>query len=335
MKREAFTLVELLVVIALIALLAVLLMPTFNSAITNYHDTQCKNNLKRLSDGFVLASDAMTSPGALEVRAPDAKGLFPTGMVWPSIPSNVIDEDNILLFQCPEDEVKQSSVVGSLATVEYESPYGRYPLDTIGNGNCYKSRRGRNAKGPYTEFIMQDDEGTGGQYAQMSFTGWIDTDGVARIYDSGEILIFSEMISQTEGCVPAWSNNSGPGWPNRVNTCGNMNSIRYMGEPSLGGDGRMQSARGKTFKLMNWGEKMTNYGINTYAYRYSSGAGCIVLMDYQESMADPSSPQTTEQLLIQSARHFGRVNYLLSDGSVKTDTPMEISPRFNLGLWRP
>jgi hypothetical protein len=299
-----------------------------------YRDTQCRNNLNRLWDGFVLASDVKSSgDGILAVRTPDHAGLYPTGMIWPSVPNNILE--NITLFQCPEDEVKQSSVVGSLSSVEYESPFGRYPLDTIGNGNCYKSRRGRNSKGAYTEYIMQDDEGTGGQYAQMSFTGWIDTDGSARIYDSGVIQVFSAMIADTEGCVPAWTNNSGPGWPNRVNTCGNINNIRYNGELSLTGNGRMQDARGKSFILANWGEKLTNYGINTYAYRYQTGAGRIVLVDYQESMVNVDTPHEAEGLLLDSARHFERVNYLLTDGSVKTASPLEISPQTRPKAWRP
>jgi prepilin-type N-terminal cleavage/methylation domain-containing protein len=334
MKRKAFTLIELLVVIALVALLVTMMIPSVNSAMTVYRDTQCCNNLKRLGEGFVLASDEMTTEGNLSVKAPGAAGLYPTAMVWPSIPNNVLED--ILLFQCPEDEVKQSSVVGSLKSVEYESEHGRYPLDTIGNGNCYKSRRGRDGKGPYTEYIMQDDEGTGGQYAQMSFTGWIDTDGGARIYDSGEILIFSDLNSQTQGCVPAWTGNSGPGWPSRMNTCGNTNKIRYMDELSLEGDGRMQApARGQTYTLYDWGERMTNYGMNTAAYKYDTGGGCIVLVDYQESMVDLNDPQSAEGLLLQSGRHFEKVNYLLSSGAVKNAHPMEISPRTQIGSWQP
>jgi len=338
MKRRAFTLIELLVVVALIALLAVLMAPAFNNIVRQYYDTQCRNNLKRIGDAFVMSTQSgkMTKSGAVPaVQTPGSKGLFPTAMLWPAVPANVVAEDDILLFQCPEDEVKQASVQGSLKSVEYESPYGYYPLDTIGEGNCYKSRRGRNSKGPYTDYMMQDDEGTGGQYAMMHFDGWVDSDGMARIYDYGEIYVFSNLPADTQGSNPPWLASHGPGWPDRINTCGNTNKIRYMGEPSLNGDGRMQSARGQSYTLANWGEKITNYGMNTSAYRYDSGGGCLVLVDYQESMADPSSPNATEKLLIQSARHFGRVNYLLSDGSVKTDTPMAVSPRFNLGLWRP
>ena len=334
MERRAFTLIELLVVVALLALLAVLMIPSLSTAMSVYRDTQCRNNLNRLWKGFVLASDARASgDGTLMVRVPDHAGLYPTGMIWPSVPNNILE--NITLFQCPEDEVKQSSVVGSLSSVEYESPFGRYPLDTIGNGNCYKSRRGRDAKGAYTEYIMQDDEGTGGQYAQMNFHGWIDTDGGCRIYDSGVIHVWQNIQAETVGSVPDWSGAGGIGYPTGINTCGNMNNIRYNGEPSLTGNGKMQDARGKSFILANWGERLTNYGINTYAYRYQTGAGRIVLVDYQESMVNVDTPQEAEGLLLDSARHFARVNYLLTDGSVKTASPLEISPQTHPKAWRP
>ncbi|MBC8374254.1 MAG: prepilin-type N-terminal cleavage/methylation domain-containing protein [Phycisphaerae bacterium] len=334
MRRGAFTLIELLVVVVLIALLAVLLIPSFTPVMSIYRATQCRNNLNRLWQGFVLASDTATSgEGVLSTGAKDSAGLYPTGLMWPSVPNNVVTE--LELFQCPEDEVKQSSVSGSLVTVEYVSPNGHYPLDTIGDGNCYKSRRGRNSQGPYTEYMMQDDTNSNGQYALMNFNGWVDSDGSGRIYDSGRIYIFKDLREDTVGCVPAWGPNHGPGWPDRINTCPNMNQIWYNGEPSLTGNGRMQDARGQSFTLANWGERLTNYGINTYAFQYSTGGGCIVLVDYQESMVDVDIPLESEGLLLQSARHFDKVNYLLSDGSVKTATPLEISPRLHPKAWRP
>jgi len=324
----------LLIVIALVSLLAALMIPSLSGVTSYYRNVQCKNNLNRLGQGFVMSSNIPDAQkGHLAISAPGSKGQFPTGMVWPSVPRDAVEE--IQLYQCPEDEVKQASIQGSLKSLEYESHQGIYSLETVGDAAFYKSRRGRDSKGPYTEYLMQDDDYSNGQYARMNFNGWIDTDGVARVYDSGEILVFSNLISETAGSVPDWTNCSGPGYPNRVNTCGNPNIIRYMGEPSLGGNGRMQDARGQTFKLANWGERMTNYGINTYAYRYDSGGGCIVLVDYQESMADVNYPQAVESLLLQSARHSGKVNYLMADGSVGSGTPFEISPRLHPQKWRP
>jgi len=333
MKSRAFTLIELLVVIALIALLAVMLIPSFGAAKSVYRDTQCRNNLNRLWQGFVLASGIVTSSdNTLVIKTPDSAGLYPTGMIWPSVPSNVIEE--LELFRCPEDDVKQSSVSGSLATIEYESPYGRYPLDTIGDGNCYKSRRGYDAKGSYTEYIMQDDEGTGGQYEAMDFNGWIDTDGGCRIYDAGVIHVWQNIEQESPGSVPNFSGAHG-GYPTGINTCSDLNNINYNGQPSLEGNGKMQDARGRSYVLPNWGERLTNYGINAYAYRYSTGSGRVVLVDYQESIVNVDAPQAAENMLLDSARHFDRVNYLMSDGSVKTASPLEISPRLNPKAWRP
>ena len=347
MRRRAFTLIELLVVITVIALLAVLMLPSFATTMSIYRDTQCRNNLKRLGEGFILAGDVKSGEdGIPPIKEPGYAGLYPPGMLWPAVPANVVKD--VVLFQCPEDEIVESpggeaeggEEPGALVNVEYESPYGYYPLDTIGEGNCYKSRRGRDAKGPYTEYIMQDDEGTDGQYAKMNFNGWIDTDGGCRIYDSGTIDVWKNIANETVGSVPDFSGAGGIGYPTGINTCPELNSIRYMGEPFLEGNGKMQDARGKSYKLPNWVGSwgwgaMTNYGINTYAFKYDTGGGCIVLVDYKESRVDLDDPHTADGLLLKSARHFGRVNYMMADGSVNSASPMEISPQTHIEAWKP
>jgi len=332
MKRKAFTLIELLVVIALIGLLAMIIGPAFANVMAIGRATICRNNLGRLGEAFGTSSAARLTKEAKRSMQ-DEKGAYPGPMMWPTVPSDTVDD--IRIYKCPEDEIVQASVAGSLKNVEYVSPYGHYPLDTIGNGNCYKSRRGRDAKGPYTEYIMQDDEGTGGQYAQMNFNGWIDTDGGARVYDSGFILIFNNLTVQTEGCVPDWSGAHGIGWPTGINTCGNQNDIWYMGQPSLEGDGRMQSARGNTYRFPNFGLRITNYGINSRAYKYPFGGDVVVLVDYLETIVNVDQPGDAEELLVQSARHSGKVNYLKADGSVLTARPLKISPRLQPKAWAP
>src|ERR1043166_2420520 len=54
MRRDAFTLVELLVVIALIAILSGLLLPSSSSAKSKPRQSQCLNNLRQISVGYMI-----------------------------------------------------------------------------------------------------------------------------------------------------------------------------------------------------------------------------------------------------------------------------------------
>ncbi|MBR4674003.1 MAG: prepilin-type N-terminal cleavage/methylation domain-containing protein [Victivallales bacterium] len=56
MKKQAFTLVELLVVIGIITILAAMLIPAVNSAMAKAQETRCTNNLGQIGKAFAMYS---------------------------------------------------------------------------------------------------------------------------------------------------------------------------------------------------------------------------------------------------------------------------------------
>ena len=84
MRTQAFTLFELLVVIAIIAILAALLVPAMKDALTASRRARCANNLRQLAVGinsYAINHDGKTPPGSLE-NPRGTRFITPMGNDW-------------------------------------------------------------------------------------------------------------------------------------------------------------------------------------------------------------------------------------------------------------
>ena len=110
LSGRAFTLLELLVVVAVIAVLAALLLPALSRAQQRAGAATCSNNLRQLGLAFVLYceahNDAFPAPGSASVYGPQ-----PEDWIWWQSGRNInqsaivpyLSRFNAKLFSCPQD----------------------------------------------------------------------------------------------------------------------------------------------------------------------------------------------------------------------------------------
>jgi len=122
-RVEAFTLIEMLVVIAILAILATLIIPSINKSIARAQSIRCLSNLRNLGVGMMTYS--VENRGRLPaMRAPVASGGGWSGPYWTNLLEPFVGEESSLaasrrkgIFYCPSEKNTHSI-----------SDYGANPL---------------------------------------------------------------------------------------------------------------------------------------------------------------------------------------------------------------
>ena len=322
MKRDAFTLVEILVVIAVIALLLMILMPSYQQAAAMTRATLCRNNLAKISTAF-----ATHASGA---GAKTLNGIFdlPNADTWPAVPYDVCPVPT--LFICPEKEEKSiyTTPKNPMEGLRYtNSGYNRNDrgwdilFTEVGLGKQnFGTRRGRDSQGDYIEVGLDDNSAVTADYIDND-----GHDGVLRVYlePGGKVVI--KLIKYS---------------------CGENNCVLYFGKPLFpdnvtnpadpfyGWLGPGTSKNGMERELSRG--MQCSYGINERSGELRYGDGRVLLVDYDKTIVNLSNAEFPKLLSDAAQRHLGKLNMLLTDGAVRPTGPTQLDPLLGgQKLWEP
>jgi len=306
-QRSGFTLVELLVVAAVISLLLIMLLPSLGRARDLSKAAMCRSNLKQLWEVF----HSNTSENALR---------FPLPMAWVEFVTNQGVEP---ITRCPSDKEVRCSDLELSEVYLVQDPGGLtfYPILEIIN------------KGPMGLFQCEFFDRGGGTYE--IWIGNYETTSVLAESDADaavQVILGSTAVIQI-------LDPPGDGGPGDWIGCGSDHWLCHG--PNIGlanwRDDIKRQLTGMSKHDVEEPYYVTgmpcSYGMNTYVAPVNAPPGQLLLLDYEKQVADPVMDTIDDELRFLAPRHLGRVNAVFVSGAVRNLWPWELDA--GEPLWQP
>ncbi|MFW5732421.1 MAG: type II secretion system protein [Planctomycetota bacterium] len=347
----AFTLVELLVVLAITVLLITMLLPMFGKAKEAARLAQCAANLNSLGVAYTNRGADIAGSGAGTSRP-----VVGEPYAWPSLLGQYLGGDGGVL-SCPSDEQLDPLWDGKNPSAE--------GFDDFVSAPGYEWMLFHHVDGVRTAFHVPMTN----EHPLFATIGW---DGTGRQVDQkrkdrygskpDQALVFTTLrirnwlkFDQDAGS----SYDGGSGWGHEhqfsfvpVEKSEDSAVVEGIGWKVQHGEKWLYNGKeGDDAIKKNYTYAHTNewvpasYGMNNRAPHLARGERRILLVDYERLVADvvdaddhAATDSWTHEMDEVRGRHGGRVNVLWSDGSVTTKLPGEIDPGISENLeqkWRP
>ncbi len=158
--RNAFTLVEMLVVIAIIAILAALLMPSLNRATAQARQILCANNLRQTFSALMQYADS--NSGAIPTRGAESVGGWEGACYYCTVypKTNVVSD---LYWLCPSTPIPQ---MDGVVLKQTKQTYGTF----VGVASTKYNLMVQRIKTPSAVPFTLDSLGTNGKMSSIIWT---------------------------------------------------------------------------------------------------------------------------------------------------------------------
>ena len=332
-KRHAFTLAELVTVIAVIGLLAATVLPFFTRAITVQRRVECASTREKI--GHACATRRASLAAGL------GRGLPPLG--WQNALRSFVSNDTSV-FICPEDRDPAPDPGGGLKGVCIECFHGgNFVWDVYLDQADSDQWIWKMSRTQYKEFMKVSGEGVTTSYKGVyTKTGYVEDDDPYTVYFTFEDtapwgggdqdfydVILEAHYTATQIQFTVMVRASGM----TFNVCKKDPDRKVLiPSPRVGAKASIPCYGGNS-----------SYGMNSMSAEIVSATRKLLALDYERTVAvgstyddegtdraqhlsywdpDPEAPKAPPTF----ARHFEKCNVLFADGGVRLMSPDTINP---------